>query len=208
MPCQVCPAGRPALALGRLQLHRSVNLWAVWLQWYPDTPLATLTAPETTQVQTQVGPVHSVVHNVSRKTDARCNGVLCDIPTLGFTCDQAVVHAHKDKWCTVRPAASFVCYFFIYRRLICTVSSIQGFLNLSSEQDCGALRRYPRQYDLQCDGGHVEPGGHRGRLCGHALEPDRPGHRRSADPAAVCLLSIRQQRWHGAPAPRLRALSR
>lgn len=63
-------------------------------------------------MQSQVGPVHSVVHNVSRKTDAMCNGVLCDIPTLGFTCDQAVVHTHKDKWCTVRPAASFVCVFF------------------------------------------------------------------------------------------------
>ncbi len=67
--------------------------------------LATLTAPELQSVQAQVGRVASTVPNVTDKYDARCNGLVCDIATQGFTCDQAVVNARKARWCTARPAA-------------------------------------------------------------------------------------------------------
>ena len=71
----------------------------------PLGPLATLTAPELQTVQAQVGRVASTVPNVTDKYDARCNGLVCDIATQGFTCDQAVVNARKARWCTARPAA-------------------------------------------------------------------------------------------------------
>jgi hypothetical protein len=71
----------------------------------PLGPLATLTAPELQLVQAQVGRVASTVPNVTDKYDARCNGLVCDIPTQGFSCDQAAVNARKARWCTARPAA-------------------------------------------------------------------------------------------------------
>ena len=71
-------------------------------QLYPDDALATLTADDMQLVQSQIGTVASVVHGVSDKNDPSCNGAQCGIPTQGFTCDQAVVNAHKAKWCMVR----------------------------------------------------------------------------------------------------------
>ncbi|KAK9821735.1 hypothetical protein WJX81_000006 [Elliptochloris bilobata] len=80
---------------------------AVWAQGslYPYDALAQLTAPDIQLVQAQVGTVASVVHGVNNKNDPTCNGALCDIPTRGFTCDQAVVNAHKTKWCMNKTGA-------------------------------------------------------------------------------------------------------
>ena len=70
--------------------------------------MAALTAADVALVQAQVGVVASVVHGVRDKRDRVCNGYVCNIPTRGLTCDQAVVNAANPSWC--RYAPGWLCY--------------------------------------------------------------------------------------------------